>query len=199
MICPKCGANTPDGIQNCVKCGTIFNQNYYNQSINNQQAYYNQNAYRNVNSQTNVKKFGNSVNQSFNDLGNSINRGFQAAGKEFNSAADAIQNRVNAYQNSSELNKKGDDAFVMSIVAIALSFLGFNVVSLVLGIIALKWAKMAFPITGVHNHELAKTLSIVAIIVSAIEVGAIVLSLIFSLIIWIITTSSAFSYYGGFI
>lgn len=193
MVCPKCGANTPDGIPNCVKCGTVFDGYTYDSNIDYQQVYYKQKVDRN----NNIKNFGNSVNQGFNNMGNSINNGFQTIGNDFNKAANSVQNRVQAYQNSSELNKKGDDAFIMSIVAIVLSFLGFNVISLVLGIIALKWAKMAYPVTKVHNHEVAKTLSIVAIVVSAIEVGAIVISSVVSIIMWLVGTGIAFSSYGN--
>lgn len=193
MICPKCGATTPDGIANCVKCGTVFN------NVDYQQIYYKQKVERNSNIQNGVKNFGNSVNQGLNNVGNSINRGFQTIGNDVNKATNAVQNRMQTYQNSSEINKKGDDAFIMSIVSIALSFLGFNVISLVLGIIALKWAKVAYPRTKVHNHELAKTLSIVAIVVSAIEVGVIVISGIISLIMWAVGTSVAFSDYGSII
>lgn len=191
MLCPKCGANTPDGISNCVKCGTVFS------NVDYQQIYYKQKVERNNNIKNDVKNFGNSVNQGFNNVGNSINQGFQTIGNDINKATNAVQNRMQTYQNSSEVNKKGDDAFIMSIVAIALSFLGFNVVSLVLGIIALKWAKMAYPITKVHNHELAKTLSIVAVVVSAIEVGAIVIGGIISLIMWAVGTSIVYSDYGS--
>ena len=141
MFCPKCGAVIPNGVHNCVQCGTIV-----------------QNS-----------GFGAQVGNGMNNMGNTAYQGVNQAGGSVNRAAYAAQSCVSACKNASEIRKKGDDAFTMSIVALVLSILQiFSVVSLILGIIALKWAKIAYPITHEHNHELAKTLSIVAIVLSSI-------------------------------
>ena len=116
MFCPKCGAVIPNGVHNCVQCGTIV-----------------QNS-----------GFGAQVGNGMNNMGNT---GVNQAGGSVNRAAYAAQSCVSACKNASEIRKKGDDAFTMSIVALVLSILQiFSVVSLILGIIALKWAKIAYPI-----------------------------------------------------
>ena len=93
-----------------------------------------------------------------------------------------------------EIRKKGDDAFTMSIVALVLSILQiFSVVSLILGIISLKWAKTAYPVTHEHNHELAKTLSIVAIVLSSIGLAVQVIGGIILIVGTLAGTAAAFS------
>ena len=191
MICPRCGYNSPDGVNNCVRCGAIFN----NGNVDYQQMYYKQKVERKENFQNGVKNFGNSVSQGFTNVGNSIDRGFQNADREFNKATNAVQNRYQQYQTSSELNKKGDDAYVMGLVAMILSFFGGTLISLVLGCIARSWAKAAYAETRLHKHEQAKTFALVAIIVSAITLGIAVITSIVSLIIWAVSMYGA---YGGF-
>lgn len=182
MICPRCGYNSPDGINNCVKCGAIFN----NGNVDYQQMYYRQKVERKENFQNGVKDFGDSVSQGFTNMGNSINQGFQSVGGEFNKASNAVQNRYQQYQTSSEMNKKGDDAYVMGLVAMILSFFGGSIISLVLGCVARSWAKKAFAETRLHKHEQAKTFALVAIIISSITTGIAVIGGIISIIITIV-------------
>ena len=116
MFCPKCGAVIPNGVHNCVQCGTIV-----------------QNS-----------GFGAQVGNGMNNMGNTAYQGVNQASGSVNRAAYAAQSCVSACKNPSEIRKKGDDAFTMSIVALVLSILQiFSVVSLILGIISLKWAKTA--------------------------------------------------------
>lgn len=65
--------------------------------------------------------------------------------------------------------------------------------ALILGIIALKWAKIAYPITHEHNHELAKTLSIVAIVLSSIGLAVQVIGGIILIVGTLAGTAAAFS------
>ncbi len=166
MFCPKCGAVIPNGVHNCVQCGTIV-----------------QNS-----------GFGAQVGSGMNNMGNTAYQGVNQAGESVNRAAYAAQSCVSACKNASEIRKKGDDAFTMSIVALVLSILQiFSVVSLILGIIALKWAKIAYPITLEHNHELAKTLSIVAIVLSSIGLAVQVIGGIILIVGTLAGTAAAFS------
>lgn len=165
MFCPKCGAVIPNGVHNCVQCGTVVQNSGFGAKDN----------------------MGNTAYQGVNQAGRSVNR-----------AAYAAQSRVSAYNNPSEIRKKGDDAFTMSIVGLVLSVLQLSLVGLILGIISLKWAKIAYPVTHDHNHELAKTLSIVAIVLSAIGLAVHVISGIIVLIGTLAGTAAAYSEFAMF-
>lgn len=166
MFCPKCGAVIPNGVYNCVQCGTVVQNSGFG-------------------AQDNMR---NTAYQGVNQAGRSVNR-----------ASYAAQSRVSAYKNPGEIRKKGDDAFTMSIVALVLSILQiFSVVSLILGIISLKWAKTAYPVTHEHNHELAKTLSIVAIVLSSIGLAVQVIGSIILIVGTLAGTAAAYSDFDMF-
>lgn len=170
MFCPKCGAVIPNGVHNCVQCGTVV-----------------QNT-----------SFGAHVENGMNNMGNAVYQGMNQVGQSIDRATYAAQSRVSAYKNASEIRKKGDDAFTMSIVGLVLSVLQLSLVGLILGIISLKWAKIAYPVTHEHNHELAKTLSIVAIVLSSIGLAVHVISGIIVLIGTLAGTAAAYSEFAMF-
>lgn len=177
MICPKCGADTPDGIPNCIQCGTAFNNYPYNPNIDYQQIYYKQKIDKNQNIKNSFNHVGNSIESGMNNLSDSISSGFKQIDESVSGNVQRFSDNVSQmsqnYKNESEIKKKGDDALIMAIVALAVDvfFGGLIVLSLVLGIVAKKRAEEAYPITHEHNHELAKTLAIIAIIISSIELG----------------------------
>ena len=90
MFCPKCGAVIPNGVHNCVQCGTIV-----------------QNS-----------GFGAQVGNGMNNMGNTAYQGVNQAGGSVNRAAYAAQSCVSACKNASEIRKKGDDAFTRLLMSI---------------------------------------------------------------------------------
>lgn len=78
MFCPKCGAVIPNGVHNCVQCGTIV-----------------QNS-----------GFGAQVGNGMNNMGNTAYQGVNQAGGSMNRAAYAAQSCVSACKNASEIRKK---------------------------------------------------------------------------------------------
>lgn len=184
MRCLNCGNNTPDNLPNCINCGKIISNYSYDKNVDYQQIYYK----NKVDRQQKVKDGFNSFERSFShgvkDIERSVSNGINNVSSNFNNSVTS-----GTYQ---ALKKKGDDAFIMGIVALVASFLGGTVISLVLGIIAIVWAKQAYPVTNIENHKTAKILGIVAVVVSSLYIaGAIV-----AVIIEIIVAAGTYSYYA---
>ena len=183
MICPRCGKQAYDGVPNCTNCGYRFDfqQMYYQNKVQQQQ-----------NIRNGVNQFGNSVNRGMNNLSNSIDNGFRQASQSIIQGARQMQQSFNQaranYNANPEVVKRGDDALVMSIVAIVLMvfFGGLLFVSLILGIMAKSRAKEAYEATHIHKYEVAKTLSVITIIFSSVELAIGVIGGIIGLVMWII-------------
>lgn len=167
MRCPNCGQNTPDGIPNCINCGKVLN------SVDYQQMYYKNKIEREQKIHNNLNSFGRNINNNLNKMENSVQKGFYDVEK---SISNGINDVSNAFMNSPQsgtykaMDKKGDDAFIMGLVAMILSFFGGTIISLVLGIIALNWGKKAYAVTNKENHKNAKIFGLVATIISSLYI-----------------------------
>jgi hypothetical protein len=184
----------PDNIPNCTVCGKDLRNVSYRQP-----GYQYNNNRQSDNHTGGGNNFEDSVRRGLNNLGNSIGYGAQHVENNINRATDAVQAGYQNYKSQSEAYKKGSDAFIMSIVAVVLTFMAFNVISLVLGVIAFKWAKIGCSECNEHKFELAKAISLVAIVVSSIEVGAIVIGAIVSVVMLIVRVNLAYKDYSGII
>lgn len=62
MFCPKCGAVIPNGVHNCVQCGTIVQNSGFGAQVGN-----------------GMNNMGNTAYQGVNQAGGSVNRAAYAA------------------------------------------------------------------------------------------------------------------------
>lgn len=169
MICSNCGQYTPDGLPNCINCGKKISVNQNDGTPDYEQLYYKNKVER----QQKVK-------EGFNKAGQTVSDGFNSFQKSFSNGINSIENSVsNGINNLSgtfnattypEMLKKGDDAYIMGIVALVLSIIGGTVISLVLGIISIIWGNKAYVVTNKDNHKTAKILGIVSVVISSIYI-----------------------------
>jgi len=201
MRCPNCGNNTPDNLPNCINCGKMLSNYNYDKNIDYQQVYYKNKVDRQQRVKNGFNKVGKSVSKGADNIQNGFNSFEQTFSREVNNLEHSVSNGINNvasnFNNSvtsgtyQALKKKGDDAFIMGIVALVASFLGGTVISLVLGILAIVWAKQAYPVTNIENHKTAKILGIVAVVVSSLYIAAAIVVVI----VEIIFAASAYSNY----
>lgn len=202
MRCPNCGKNTPDNLPNCINCGKIISNYNYDKNVDYQQVYYKNKVDRQQRVKDGFNKAGKSVSKGVDNIQNGFNSFEQSFSQGVNDIERSVSNGINNvssnFNNSvtsgtyQALKKKGDDAFIMGIVALVASFLGGTVISLVLGILAIIWGKQAYLVTNIENHKTAKILGIVAVVVSSLYiVGAII-----AVIIEIVVAAGTYSYYA---
>lgn len=194
MRCPNCGKNTPDNLPNCINCGKVISDYNYDRNIDYQQVYYKNKVDRQQRVKNGFDKVGNSVSRGANSIEQGFNNFGKSVSHEVNNLERSVSNGINSmssnFNNSATsgsyqaLKKKGDDAFIMGIVALVASFLGGTVISLVLGILAIVWAKQAYPVTNIENHKTAKILGIVAVVVSSISIVGVIIAAIVQLAVF---------------
>lgn len=202
MRCPNCGNSTPDNLPNCINCGKILSNYNYDKNIDYQQVYYKNKVDRQQKVKDGFDKVGHSVSKGADSIQNGFNSFERSFSREVNNLEHSVSNGINNvtsnFNNSvtsgtyQALKKKGDDAFIMGIVALVASFLGGTVISLVLGILAIVWAKQAYPVTNIENHKTAKILGIVAVVVSSLYIAAAIVVIIVEIII----AAGTYSYYA---
>lgn len=182
MICKNCGSEIPNGIPNCINCGTKIDPS----SIDYQQLYYKQKVERNDNIRQGFNDLGNKINNGANNIQNSIsdfgNSVSSSANSAINNVSNSVGNAINDYKAKPEVYQKGSDAYIMGIVALVLSVVGFRLVALVLGILAIVWGGKAYKVTNEHNHKLAKTFGIISVIVSSVVILGAVIAFIIQIV-----------------
>lgn len=169
MICSNCGQYTPDGLPNCINCGKKISVNQNDGIPDYEQLYYKNKVERQQKVKEGFNKAGQTVSDSFNNFQESFSNGVSSLEKSVSNSINNISGSFNAatYQ---EMLKKGDDAYIMGIVALVLSILGGTIISLVLGIMSIIWSSKAYAVTNKDNHKTAKILGIISVVISSIYI-----------------------------
>ena len=177
MICKNCGRQIADNSANCPFCGYMFQSN-----IDYQQEYYRRKVQRQDQFQQGKNNFYNSMHNAEND----VRHAYHSAVNGVNSAVNNVQQGINNYREKSEVEKNGNNAYIMGIVGLVVGTL----VGLVLGIIAINWGKEAYEKLHNDKFKTAETLGKASVIVSSIEIGLSIISVIIYYVFFAVAVTS---------
>lgn len=181
MICKNCGRQIADNSANCPFCGYMFQNN-----IDYQQEYYRRKVQRQDQFQQGKNNFYNSMHNAENDVRNA----YHSAVNGVNSAVDNVQQGINNYKEKSELEKNGNNAYIMGIVGLIVGTLVSRIAGIVLGIIAMNWGKEAYEQLHNEKFKTAETLGKASLIVASVEAGLALIGLIVYYVFFAVAATS---------
>lgn len=181
MICKNCGRQIADNSTNCPFCGFMFQSN-----IDYQQEYYR----RKVQLQDEFHRHQDNFYNSMHNAGNDVRNAYNSAVNGVNSAVNNVQQGINNYKEKSEIEKNGNNAYIMGIVGLIVGTLVSRIAGIVLGILAMNWGKEAYEQLHNDKFKTAETLGKASLIVASVEIGLALISAIIYYVFFVLAATS---------